>query len=63
MVRRIEARGIEDQAAAGAEPRSLDRPRLTLALLLAIFAVNFMDRQIVAILSEPIKQEFGLSDA
>jgi predicted MFS family arabinose efflux permease len=39
------------------------RPRLTLVLLLAVYAVNFMDRQIVAVLSEPIKQEFGLSDA
>ena len=34
----------------------------TLTLLLAVFAVNFMDRQIVAILSEPIRHEFGLSD-
>ena len=41
----------------------LARPRLTLVLLLAVYAVNFMDRQIVAILSEPIKREFGLSDA
>jgi predicted MFS family arabinose efflux permease len=41
----------------------LARRRRTLALLLAVFAVNFMDRQIVAILSEPIKAEFGLSDA
>ncbi|MGH8735345.1 MAG: MFS transporter [Burkholderiales bacterium] len=32
-------------------------------MLLAAFTVNFMDRQIVAILSEPIKHEFGLSDA
>jgi len=39
------------------------RPRLTLVLLLAVYAINFMDRQIVAILSEPIKREFGLSDA
>jgi len=38
------------------------RPRLTLVLLLAVYAVNFMDRQIVAILGEPIKREFGLSD-
>jgi predicted MFS family arabinose efflux permease len=41
----------------------LVRPRLTLVLLLAVYAINFMDRQIVAILSEPIKREFGLSDA
>lgn len=36
---------------------------MPLALLVAVFALNFMDRQIVAILSEPIKHEFGLSDA
>src|SRR5688572_13475580 len=36
---------------------------LIVALLLAVFAVNFMDRQIVAIVSEPIRHEFGLSDA
>jgi len=40
----------------------VSRP-LTLALLLAVFAVNFMDRQIVAILGESIKLELGLSDA
>jgi predicted MFS family arabinose efflux permease len=42
--------------------RAHERP-LTLVLLLAVFAVNFMDRQIVAIVSEPIRLEFGLSDA
>lgn len=45
----------------GSQPLA-GRP-LTLALLAAVFAVNFMDRQIVAILSEPIKHEFALSDA
>jgi predicted MFS family arabinose efflux permease len=63
MVRRINARGIEDAMGPGAAARPLPRRRLTLALLLVTFAVNFMDRQIVAILSEPIKHEFGLSDA
>jgi predicted MFS family arabinose efflux permease len=43
--------------------RALASRPLTLALLLAIFAVNFMDRQIVAILSEPMRLELGLSDA
>ena len=45
-----------------AAERARDRP-LIVALLLAVFAVNFMDRQIVAIVSEPIRHEFGLSDA
>jgi predicted MFS family arabinose efflux permease len=62
MVRNVDAGRIESQAVAAATPGLADRPRLTLALLLVIFALNFMDRQIVAILSEPIKREFGLSD-
>ena len=36
--------------------------RVTLAILFAIFAVNFMDRQVVAILVEPIKRDLILSD-
>jgi hypothetical protein len=46
----------ESPAFARAAAGSLDGRRLTLAQLLAIFAVNFMDRQIAAILSEPIKR-------
>jgi MFS family permease len=34
----------------------------TLAILLAVYACNFMDRQILAILKPAIKQELGLSD-
>ena len=37
--------------------------KLTLAILLVVFAVNFMDRQILAILLEPIKRDLDLSDA
>jgi predicted MFS family arabinose efflux permease len=44
-------------------PQSLVSPRVTLGLLLAIYALNFTDRQLVAVLSEPIKHELGLSDA
>jgi predicted MFS family arabinose efflux permease len=36
--------------------------RLALAILLGVFAINFMDRQIVAILAEPIKRDLNLSD-
>lgn len=36
--------------------------RLMLWTLLAIFILNFLDRQIVTILAEPIKRELGLSD-
>ncbi|MGH8697407.1 MAG: hypothetical protein ACREVS_13080, partial [Burkholderiales bacterium] len=63
-MQRVNAREIEGQTLARTATGPRDgRRRLTLALLLAIFALNFMDRQIVAILSEPIKREFALSDA
>ncbi len=42
------------------------RPRqraVLLFMLSATYAVNYVDRQILAILLEPIKAEFGLSDA
>jgi predicted MFS family arabinose efflux permease len=35
---------------------------VTLGILIAVFATNFMDRQIVAILVEPIKRDLILSD-
>ena len=38
------------------------RRRYTVAILLAVYACNFMDRQILAILKPAIKQELGLSD-
>ena len=34
-----------------------------LGLLLVVYVFNFLDRQILTILLEPIKQEFALSDA
>ena len=36
--------------------------RITIALLAAVFAVHFLDRQLLAILIPPIKSELGLSD-
>lgn len=39
------------------------RRSLTLALLVAIYAINFLDRQILAMLQEPIKRDLALSDA
>ncbi len=35
----------------------------TLAVLTLVYAVNFVDRQLLVILQEPIKSELGLSDA
>ena len=36
--------------------------RLMLWMLLVVYILNFLDRQIVAILAEPMKREFGLTD-
>ena len=38
------------------------RPRYTLALLTVMSALAFMDRQILSVLIQPVKTEFGLSD-
>ena len=37
-------------------------PRVMLWMLMIIYIFNFLDRQIVSILAEPIKRDFGLSD-
>jgi len=44
------------------EIRWARRERMSLALLAAVFAVHFLDRQLLAILIPPIKAELGLSD-
>jgi len=44
------------------EVRWANRERLSLALLAVVFAVHFLDRQLLAILIPPIKAELGLSD-
>lgn len=38
------------------------RPRLVLGLLLVAYILNFLDRQMLGILAEPIKADLGLSD-
>ena len=43
-------------------PPAPPRPRYTLAVLTALSALAFMDRQILAVLIQPVKAEFGLSD-
>ena len=45
-----------------ATPR-LRSPRLVLAMLLLVYTFNFLDRQILGILAQPIKADLGLSDA
>lgn len=55
-----------DQAATAAmsPPRAVARPGRTVALLLltAVGTVNFVDRQILSVLAEPIRQDLGLND-
>lgn len=46
----------------GQTTTTASRRRYTLVLLTALSALAFMDRQLMAILMEPIKNEFGLTD-
>ncbi|PEQ13815.1 MFS transporter [Novosphingobium sp. PC22D] len=50
-------------AASASPPRSGPGPRLVLAMLLAVYVFNFVDRQILAILAAPIQADLGLDDA
>ncbi|QMW24193.1 spinster family MFS transporter [Sandaracinobacteroides saxicola] len=43
-------------------PDRLSRPHVALAALLAVYTLSFIDRQLVAILAEPIRRDLGLSD-
>ena len=45
-----------------AAPAAPGYRRYALSVLLAIYILNFLDRQIVSILAEPIKNELGLQD-
>src|SRR3954469_18760358 len=38
------------------------RARYALFLLTLVYVANFVDRQLIGILAQPIKQELGLSD-
>lgn len=49
----------EPAAGQAPKPQSL---RLVLAVLLVVYIFNFLDRQIVNILAEPIRRDLGLSD-
>ena len=50
------------EAAAQAQPFSRAYTRYAMGLLLGIYIVNFLDRQVVNILAEPIKNDLGLAD-
>src|SRR6476619_6381324 len=49
-------------ASTAASSRAETSPRLVLWLLLIVYVFNFIDRQIVNILAEPIARDLGLSD-
>ena len=44
-------------------PRVTWRTHLSLALLALVYVFSYIDRQVISILIEPIKQEFGASDS
>ena len=55
----------QDKTAAvanSAAPERVNSERLLLWTLLFVYIFNFLDRQIVTILAEPIKRDLGLSD-
>ncbi len=49
-------------ATGAIDPERVNSERLLLWTLLFVYIFNFLDRQIVTILAEPIKRELGLSD-
>jgi predicted MFS family arabinose efflux permease len=55
--------GATSQGAPAPFRASEGYKRYVLGLLFVVYVFNFVDRQIVSILGEPIKREFGLSDA
>jgi predicted MFS family arabinose efflux permease len=54
---------MEQQKPAVGEDFTPGYKRFALGMLTAVYALNFIDRQILVILQEPIKAEMGLSDA
>src|SRR5690349_5628638 len=64
---RVAAPGLEPPistptAPAAAAPFSPAYTRYAMGLLLGIYIVNFLDRQVINILAEPIKEDLGLAD-
>ena len=55
---------MTDAAQPAAPPRTLSKgyTRYALTLLLVIYIFNFLDRQVINILAEPIKKDLGLTD-
>ena len=40
----------------------MKNPRITLAMLLLVYSFNFLDRQILSILAQPVQRDLGLDD-
>ncbi len=53
---------IPPPATEGIQPLAPPVRTYALSLLLGIYTINFLDRQVVNILAEPIKQDLGLAD-
>src|SRR5262245_12926351 len=62
MTEAVSPASVGQPAAAPATPFSGAYTRYAMGLLLGIYIVNFLDRQVVNILAEPIKNELGLAD-
>lgn len=52
----------EPKSPAVAQPVSAAYRRYALSVLMVIYTLNFLDRQVVAILAEPIKHDLHLAD-
>ncbi|MBL0925819.1 MAG: MFS transporter, partial [Sphingomonadaceae bacterium] len=53
---------MDDGAAPGRRADDITDPRILLWILMIVYVLNFLDRQIVNILAEPISRDLGLSD-
>jgi MFS family permease len=53
---------MNDRTAARSGGLAITNPKIMLFALLLVYILNFLDRQIINILAEPIKGELGLSD-
>jgi MFS family permease len=53
---------MNDRTAVRSGGLAITNPKIMLFALLLVYILNFLDRQIINILAEPIKGELGLSD-
>jgi len=54
--------GPQSGATTGTKPGTKPGANYVLGVLFAVIMLNFLDRQVMAILAEPIKQDMGLTD-